>query len=95
MQKQTLPSLDFRTVPSERGWALLKVRSAKQLVAHLLLSDDEIGPIEEELLNRPAPDSVATKQDLSGHSGRSGWKWKRAHNRMLGAIGRPKDNPGA
>ena len=62
--KQAPPSLDFRTVPSERGWALLKVRSAKQLVAHLLQSDDEIGPIEEEL-NLPAPASVATKQDLS------------------------------
>ena len=42
----------------------LKVRSPKQLVAHLLHSDDEIGPIEEDL-NLPAPASVATKQDLS------------------------------
>ena len=29
------------------------------------------------------------------HSGRSGWKWKRAHSRELSAVGRPKDNPGA
>ena len=62
--KQTPPSLDFRSVPSERGWALLKIRSPKQFVAHLLNSDDEIGPIEEEL-DIPAPDSVASKQDLS------------------------------
>ena len=51
--KQAPPSLDFKTVPSERGWALLKVRSAKQLVAHLFNSDDEIGPIENEL-NTPS-----------------------------------------
>jgi hypothetical protein len=64
VQKQTPPSLDFRSVPSERGWDLLKIRSPKQFVAHLLNSDDEIGPIEEEL-NIPAPASVASKQDLS------------------------------
>ena len=64
VQKQTPPSLDFSKVPSERGWALLKVRSPKQFVAHLFNSDDEIGPIEEEL-DIPAPDSVASKQDLS------------------------------
>jgi len=62
--KLTPPSLDFRSDPSERGWALLKIRSPQQLVAHLLNSDDEIGPIEEEL-NIPAPASVASKQDLS------------------------------
>ena len=60
--KQAPPSLDFKTVPSERGWALLKVRSAKQFVAHLFNSDDEIGPIENEL-NTPAPPPSVLKQD--------------------------------
>ena len=62
--KLTPPSLDFRSVPSERGWALLKIRSPQQLVAHLLNSDDEIGPIEREL-DISAPVSDASKQDLS------------------------------
>ena len=37
----------------------------------------------------------AVRRAVRYHSGRSGWKWKRAHNRKLSAMGRPKDNPGA
>ena len=56
------PSLDFKTVSSERGWAPLKIRSAKEFVAYLLQDEDEIGAIEGHC-NIAAPATSALPQD--------------------------------
>ena len=52
------PSVDFKTVPSERGWALLEIRSAKQFVAFLLQDDDGLGLFEDHC-NIAAPEPSA------------------------------------